>query len=517
MKLSFTMLKDYVDISLSPDQYAERMIMTGTGVEGVEDLSAEIANVVVGKVLTCEPVEGSDHLHVCMVDVGGEAPLQIVCGAPNVTVGILVPVALAGAHLPGGLKIKKGKLRGVLSEGMLCAATELKVPTDLYPSVGDEGLLIFQEEYPLGADVRPLLGIDDVSVDFEILANRPDCLCALGIARETAAVLKTELKLPPLTVQEAGGDINNEVSVKVEDDQLCPRYVARVIQNVRPAPSPLWLRKYLHSAGIRSINNIVDITNFIMVEYGHPMHAFDLDKVRGKEIIVRKAREGETLTTLDGTERILRPGDLLICDQEGPTGLAGIMGGEESEITESTRTVMFECASFDRTAIRLTGRALGMRTESSGRFERGVAPETAWDAMQRACAMVNQLDAGDVVSGAIDLYPSPKAPQVITASVRRIQNRAGVDIPAEAMRDILIRLGFGVITQQGRSCPTFRMLPFLIQPFIQQFLQKLIYLAFQWNFTKNTGSAVTAFTEPVISMLPGKRPKCWGFRWTRLI
>ena len=444
MKLSLKTLRDYVDIPVSVEEYTEKMIRTGTAVEGAEHLGAEIENVVVGRVLTCENVEGSDHLHLCTVDVGGEAPLQIVCGAPNVGVGKLVPVALDGAKLPGGMKIKKGKLRGIVSEGMLCAATELKVPQDLYDSVGDEGLLIFNEDYPLGSDVRPIFGLDDTAVDFEILANRPDCLCALGIARETAAALGSNLHIPPVQVKESIGKMADEVKVSVLDSDLCPRYAARVIQNVRIAPSPAWLRQYLHAAGLRSINNIVDITNFVMLEYGHPMHAFDLSHVRGKEIIVRRAKAGEQLTTLDGIERTLRTDDLVICDKEGATGLAGIMGGEESEITEATQTVMFECASFDRTAIRLTARAMGMRTESSGRFERGVAPETVMDALERACMLVNELDAGDVASGVVDIYPAPKAPRVITASVRAIQGRSGVAIPAQDMQRILAKLCFEV-------------------------------------------------------------------------
>ncbi|MEG2315406.1 MAG: phenylalanine--tRNA ligase subunit beta, partial [Clostridia bacterium] len=347
----------------------------------------------------------------------------------------------------------------IVSEGMLCSATELKVPRELYPSIGDAGLLLFQENHPVGSDVKPILGIDDCAVDFEILANRPDCLCALGIARETAAALGTSFHAPKAQVKEAGGDIRDEVSVRVEDAALCPRYAARVIKNVRIAPSPMWLRKYLHAAGLRAINNIVDITNFIMLEYGHPMHAFDLSKVRGGKIIVRRAHEGERLTTLDGVERALRTSDLVICDEQGATGLAGIMGGEESEITEGTTNVMFECASFDRTAVRLTSRALGMRTESSGRFERGVSPATVMDALNRACALVNELDAGDVVSGALDLYPAPKPEQVIEASVRRIQSRAGVEIPAEAMVEILTRLQFRVTLDGDHltaAVPAFR-------------------------------------------------------------
>lgn len=442
MKLAMNMIRQYAEIPVTPQEYAERMIMTGTAVEGVEDIAQGMDKVVVGRVLTCEDVEGT-HLHQCTVDVGGEEPLHIVCGAPNVAAGVLAPVALDGAHLPGGVKIKKGKLRGMISEGMICSATELKVPQELYPSVGDEGILLFREDYPVGSDVRPILGIDDTAVDFEILANRPDCLCALGIARETAAALNTEFKAPQITVQEAGGDIHNEVKVSVEAPDLCPRYAARVIKNVRIKPSPMWLRKYLHGAGLRSINNIVDITNYVMIEYGHPMHAFDLSKVRGREIIVRRAHEGETLTTLDGNERALRTDDLVICDRERATGLAGVMGGEESEILDGTTDVMFECAVFDRTAIRLTSRAHGMRTEASGRFERGVACGTVIEAINRACELVNQLDAGDVVSGLIDLYPNPRPRQTITASVSRIQERAGVDIPPEAMVEILRKLQFG--------------------------------------------------------------------------
>lgn len=458
MKLPMSLLRDYVEIPVTAKEYENRMIMTGTAVEGLEDIGAEIDRVVVGRVLTCEDVEGT-HLHQCTVDVGEEAPLHIVCGAPNVAAGILAPVALDGSTLPGGVKIKKGKLRGMVSEGMLCAATELGVPADLYPNVGDAGLLIFQEEYPVGSDVKPILGLDDTIVDFEILANRPDCLCALGVARETAAALGTEFHAPDVTVREAGGSIGDEISIRVEDSDLCPRYAARVIRNVRVASSPMWLRKYLHGAGLRSINNIVDITNFVMIEYGHPMHAFDLSKVRGRQIIVRRAHEGETLTTLDGEQRALRTDDLVICDEERATGLAGIMGGEESEIVQGTTDVMFECASFDRTGIRLTGRALGMRTEASGRFERGVSPVTVMDALNRACMLVNLLDAGDVVGGCFDHYPNPIQPQVVTASVARIAERSGVNIPAEAMVDILTRLFFTVKRDGDRltaTVPAFR-------------------------------------------------------------
>jgi len=443
MKLPLSLLKDYVEIPIAAEAYAQRMIMTGTGVESIERPGSEIQNVVVGRVLTCEHVQGT-HLTQCTVDVGQEQPLNIVCGAPNVAAGILAPVALDGATLPGGHVIKKGKLRGMVSEGMLCSAPELNIPQELYPSIGDAGLLVFHEEYPVGMDIKPIVGLDDAIIDFEILANRPDCMCALGIARETAAALNTSFLAPPITVKESGGDINSEVKVSVLDPDLCPRYTARVIKNVRIASSPKWLRKYLAGAGLRSINNIVDITNFVMIEYGHPMHAFDLSKVRGREIIVRRAKDGETLRTLDDVERSFTPADLLICDAEGATGIGGVMGGEESEITETTKEVMFECASFDRTSIRLTSRAQGMRTDASAHFERGVSPYTTMDAVNRACMLVDMLDAGDVVNGCIDIYPNPVEIKPVTASVKRICERSGVEIPAATMVEILEKLQFKV-------------------------------------------------------------------------
>ena len=444
MKVSMKWLKEYADIPMTAEEYESRMIMTGTGVEGTDFLGEELENVVVGKVLTCRDHENSDHLHVCTVDVGESEPLQIVCGAPNVKEGLLVPVAKIGAKLPGGHVIKKGKLRGVESQGMLCSGPEIGVPVELYPSVGDAGLLIFNEEYPLGTDVRTIFGLDDTVIDFEILANRPDCLCVWGVARETAAAMGTELKLPEIKVQEVGEDIADYAKVEVLENKLCTRYAAKVVKNVRVAPSPAWLRQYLHACGMRSINNIVDITNFVMLETGHPMHAFDLDKVEGRHIIVRKAKAGETLTTLDSKEYSLPETALMICDEVKPTGFAGIMGGEESEITESTKTILFECAAFDRTSIRLTSRALGIRTESSGRFERGVNEKTVMDALLRACQMVNELDAGDVVSGVIDVYPNPMKPVTLKVSCKNICIRAGVEVAPEDMKKILEKLLFTV-------------------------------------------------------------------------
>lgn len=444
MKIPMQWIREYADIPVSAEEYQNKMIMIGNGVEGYEVQGAEVENVVVGRVLTCEPHPDSDHLHVTTVDVGEGEPLQIVCGAPNCEAGILVPVAKIGARLPGGIKIKKGKLRGVASEGMLCGGDELGVPVEVYPHVGEKGLLIFQEDYPLGSDVKPILGMDDTVMDFEVLANRPDCLSVWGIARETAVACGTAFHEPEIAVQECDGDIHDYVKVEVQDTDLCPRYIARVIKDVRVGPSPMWLRKYLHGAGMRSINNVVDITNFIMLETGHPMHAFDLDMVEGRHIIVRKAVQGEHITTLDGKQHNLTPGQLVICDASKPSCVAGIMGGEESEITEKTHTMMFECAVFDRAATRITSRSLGIRTESSGRFEKGVSVKTAMKAMQRACQMINELDAGDVVSGIIDIYPQPAPKQMVTGSCQRIAHRTGVDIPAEDIVRILESLHFGV-------------------------------------------------------------------------
>lgn len=442
MKVPMSWLKEYVDIPVSAEKYQDEMIMHGTGIEGLADLGEAVTGVVVGRVLSVRDHENSDHLHVCMVDVGEEEALQIVCGAPNVAKDQLVPVARVGALLPGGIKIKKGKLRGVVSQGMICSGPEIGVPVELYPSVGDEGILVFNEDYPLGADVRPIVGIDDIVVDFEILANRPDCQCVWGVARESAATMKTTFNKPEIKVDTVAGDMEDFVHIDVLDKELCPRYCARVVKNVKIGPSPMWLRKALHGAGIRSINNIVDITNYVMLETGQPMHAFDLSKVRDAHIIVRRANEGETIVTLDGKERDLTTDMLMIADQTRATGIAGVMGGEESEIMEGTTCVMFESAAFNRTSIRLTSRALGLRTEASGRFEKGVCPANSREAVDRACQLVNDLDAGEIIEDVFDFYPDKIEPKTIMASVERINRRIGVKIDGDKMVEILSGLDF---------------------------------------------------------------------------
>ena len=450
MKVPMQWLKQYTDVPVSAQAFQDAMINHGTGVEGLEDQNEAVQNVVVGKILSVRKHENSDHMVICSIDVGEAEPLQIVTGAPNVHEGDLVPVAKVGAVLPNGVKIKKGKLRGVDSFGMCCSGPELNVPEYLYPSVGDKGLLIFHEDYAPGTDVRSILGVDDTIVDFEILANRPDCLSVWGVAREAAATLGTTFNKPEIKVETVPGKMSDFVSIEVRDTDLCPRYCARVVKNIKIGPSPMWMRKALNAAGVRAINNIVDITNYVMLETGHPMHAFDLAKVKEQHVIVRRAYEGEKIVTLDGKERDLTTDMLMIADQTNATGIAGVMGGEESEITEETTTVMFEIAAFDRSNIRLTTRALGMRTEASGRFERGVCAATCREAADRACQLVNLLGCGEVIEDVFDCYPNPKPQTVVEASVARINRRIGMEIPGETMAKILTSLHMDVTLDGDR-------------------------------------------------------------------
>ena len=460
MKVPMKWLKEYVDINMPAEEYASKMVMTGTAVEGVEKTGAQFDKVVVGYVVSCVDHPNSDHLHICMVDVGEAEPIQIICGAPNVRAGMRVAAALDGAHLPGG-KIKKGKMRGEVSCGMLCSGPELDVPAGLYPHIGDEGIIEIFEEVEPGTDVKEVFGLGDDIVDFEILANRPDCLSVWGLARESSAVLEEHFVMPEIAVEESGaGSFDDYAKVEVLDDEACPRYCARVITDVKIGPSPKWMREYLYGAGVRPINNIVDITNFVMLETGHPMHAFDLSKVKDQTIVVRRARPGERLTTLDGKTHVLDESMLVIADRENATGLAGIMGGEESEIVNDTASVLFECAAFERANNRVTARKLGIRTEASGRFEKGVCPDTAMEALERACMLVNMLECGKVVPGAFDHYPNSHEPVEIDAEVGRICRRIGVDVPGEAMEDILNRLYIDTTLIDGKllhcEVPAFR-------------------------------------------------------------
>ena len=400
MNLSRNWLNEFVDLhDITDKQFNDEMTLSGSKVETIERLDESLKNVVAGKILSMEKHPDSDHMWVCQLDVGREEPVQIVTGAWNIHIGDLVPAALHKSVLPGGVKIKKGKLRGMISEGMICSGEELHVPTELYPNIEEKGILVFQEDYPLGADVKPILGIDDTAVDFEILANRPDCLCAIGIARETAASagVPLEYSAPEVHTAGDGDDISNYLSVTVKEPALCPRYTARAVKNVRIEPSPLWMRARLRACGIRPINNIVDITNYVMLEYGQPMHAFDASYISSKSIVVRRAAEGERITTLDGNVRELTTDMLCIADGEKPVALAGIMGGENSEITDKTATVILESANFSRSSIRRTSRAVGLRTDASRRYEKGIPPCTTMSAIDRACELITQLGAGTII------------------------------------------------------------------------------------------------------------------------
>ncbi|MBP3372604.1 MAG: phenylalanine--tRNA ligase subunit beta [Clostridia bacterium] len=447
MNVPLSWLKTYVKYpeDLAVADFAEAMIMSGSEVEGYEEMGQDIENVVTGRVVEMKRHEDSDHLWVCMIDVGKENLLQIVTGAQNVTVGAMVPVAMDGAVLPGGKTIKSGALRGVKSEGMLCSGEELNVDAEQFPESAVYGIWILKEDTPIGLDIRTVIGCDEVIVEFKTLANRPDCMCMAGIAREVAATFDTELTLPEISVKETDGNIADYVSVTVEDSDLCPRYCARVVKNIRLAPSPAWMQKALIGAGVRPINNVVDITNYVMLEQGQPMHAFDYSCIRGSHITVRKSAAEDVFTTLDGKEHELSMQPLCICDDEGVIGLAGIMGGLNSEITENTQTVVLESAVFNGAYLRTSARALGMRTEASARFEKGVSIKGAQVALERAAQLFEQLDAGDVVCGVIDVKPEEWTEYTFTASADAVRAHLGMDIPTDTMVEILAKLHFNPV------------------------------------------------------------------------
>ena len=375
MNLSRKWLGEFVDVDANDKEFAEIMTMAGSKVETYARLDSEIKNVVVGKVLSMTRHENSDHMWVCQVDVGKDEPVQIVTGAQNVHEGDLVPVAQHNSYLPGGVHITKGKLRGVASNGMLCSLKELGLTLNDFPYAIEDGIWILQEDCTVGQDINEVIGNDDTVVEFEITNNRPDCFSLIGLAREAAAAFNQPLRHHEPVVKGGGnGSLTDLLDVEVPAEDLCSRYTARMVRNVKIAPSPKWMRQRLRSAGVRPINNIVDITNYVMIEYGQPMHAFDYRYVKGGKIIVRRAEAGETLTTLDGNVRPLKPGMLVIADETRPVGLAGIMGGENSEIVDDTVDVVFESANFNGTSIRQTALALGMRTEASAKFEKNLDP-----------------------------------------------------------------------------------------------------------------------------------------------
>ena len=442
MKLSREWLGEYTTIGAPDKEYCDAMTMSGSKVEGWEVTGSEISRVVVGRVISMERHTNSDHMWVCKIDVGGERELQIVTGAQNVNIGDLVPVALDGSTLPGGKEIRTGKLRGELSEGMLCSLGELGLEQRDFPYAIEDGIFILEEDCLPGDDIRDVCGLNDSVVEFEITNNRPDCLSVRGLARESACTFHTPLTFAEPTVTAGHGDIHEKLSVEIKDAELCPRYTARMVKNIKIAPSPKWMRRRLRASGVRPINNIVDITNYVMLEYGQPMHAFDYACLHDGKIIVRRAEEGESLRTLDGNDHALTPGMLVIADPEGPVALAGVMGGANSEITDETTTIVFESANFLGHSIRKTAIALGMRTDASGRFEKGLDLFATVPAVDRACELVEMLGAGEVFDGTIDVLAKEPETTFIELDDKRINALLGTDIPRKFMTDTLTSLGF---------------------------------------------------------------------------
>ena len=459
MNLSRNWLSDYVDVSdIAVKDYCDRMTDTGSKVECFEELGKDIENVLVAKIVKITPHENSDHLQICQVDIGKET-VQIVTGAQNVFEGAIVPAAIPVAKLPGDITIKAGKLRGVESNGMLCSMGELGLTEHDMPGKDPNGILILDEEYAdkLGMDICDALMLKDTVVEFEITSNRPDCLSVIGLARESAVSFGKEFKnrTPVVKGTNDGDSIKNHLSVAIDAPDLCQRYMARVVKNVKIQPSPLWLRMRLRASGVRPINNIVDITNYVMLEYGQPMHAFDYTCLDGSSIIVRRANDGESFMSLDDQEHILDSSMLVIADSKKAVALAGVMGGANSEIKDGTTTVVFESACFLGTSVRVTAKKNGMRTESSARFEKGLDPENCFAGLERACELVELLGAGEVVNDIIDVYPTKAEPTALKFDANVINNFLGTDVSENEMRDILTTLEF---TFDGEKvvAPSFR-------------------------------------------------------------
>ena len=443
MNTSLSWIKAYVpDLDVTAQEYTDAMTLTGTKVEGFEKMDADLDKIVVGQIDKIEKHPDADKLIICQVNIGTES-IQIVTGAPNVKEGDKVPVVLdggrvAGGHEPGqrvagGIKIKKGKLRGVESNGMMCSIEELGSNRDMYPDAPEYGIYIFPEDTEVGADAIEVLGLHDVVFEYEITSNRVDCYSVVGIAREAAATFRKEFCPPVVTATGNDEDVNDYIKVTVKNTDLCPRYCARVVKNIKIAPSPEWMQRRLASVGIRPINNLVDITNYVMEEYGQPMHAYDLDTIANHEIIVRTAEADEKFKTLDGQERQMDEDVLMICDGEKSIGIAGIMGGENSMITDNVKTMLFEAACFDGTNIRKSSKRVGLRTDASGKFEKGLDPNNAQAAIDRACQLIEEMGAGEVVGGMVDVYGKKKEPVRVPFDPEAINNLLGTDIAEEDM------------------------------------------------------------------------------------
>ena len=467
MNTALSWIKAYVpELCVTPQEYTDAMTLTGTKVEGYECLDKNLEKIVVGQIVKIEKHPDADKLVVCQVNIGSEV-IQIVTGAPNVKEGQKVPVVLDGGKVAGGhdggplpedgIKIKKGKLRGVPSDGMMCSIEELGSSREMYPDAPEEGIYILREDAQVGADAVEVLGLHDVVFEYEITSNRVDCYSVLGIAREAAATFDKPFVAPEVPVTGNSEDIHEYLKVTVEDKDLCPRYCARMVKNIKLAPSPEWMQRRLAASGIRPINNLVDITNYVMEEYGQPMHAFDYDQIAGHEIIVKRAGDGDIFQTLDGQERKLDKEVLMINDGEKEVGIAGIMGGENSKITDDVKTMVFEAACFDGTNIRLSAKRLGLRTDASGKFEKGLDPNNAQAAINRACQLVEELGAGEVVGGIIDVYPEKREERRIPFDGEKINRLLGTDISEEEMLGYFkkLDLGFDGETREIAG-PTFR-------------------------------------------------------------
>ena len=471
MRTSLKWIKDLVPgiEDLTPQEYLDAMTLSGSKGEYYVELDKNLENIVIGQILKIEKHPDADKLVICQVNVGQEEPVQIVTGAPNVFEGAVVPVVLAGGKVAGGhdgstppeegIKIKKGKLRGVPSNGMMCSIEELGSSRDMYPDAPENGIYIFKnrDDIKPGDDAIKALGLDDAVIEYEITSNRVDCFSILGIARE-AAVTFGKPFCPPI-VEPTGNDedVNDFISVEVNDTELCPRYTARVVKNIKVGPSPEWMQRRLAAQGIRPINNIVDITNYVMEEYGQPMHAYDLSTIAGQKIIVRRAEDNEKFVTLDGQERTLDSSMLMICDAEKPVGIAGIMGGENSMITDDVDAILFEAACFDGTNIRLSGKKLGMRTDAQSKFEKGLDPNNASAAIDRACQLIEVLGCGEVVGGMVDVYGKVKEPHEIPFQPERINRLLGTDLSAEQMLDYFKSLELEYDADRNvMIIPTFR-------------------------------------------------------------
>lgn len=466
MKTSLSWIKAYVpDLDVTAQEYTDAMTLSGTKVEGFEKLDKDLEKIVIGQIEKIERHPDADKLIVCQVNIG-EQKLQIVTGAQNVREGHKVPVVLPGGRVagghdgsktPGGIKIKKGKLRGVESWGMMCSIEELGSTKEMYPDAPSDGIYILPGDAQIGASATEALGLDDVVFEYEVTSNRVDCFSVIGIAREAAATFGKTFH-PPV-VPETGNteDANAYIKVSVENAKLCPRYCARVVKNIKIAPSPQWLQRRLASVGIRPINNLVDITNYVMEEYGQPMHAYDLDTIAGGEIVVKTARDGDKFTTLDGQERNLDKDVLMICDGEKPIGIAGIMGGENSMITEQVHTVLFEAACFDGVNIRKSSKRAGLRTDASGKFEKGLDPNNAKAAVDRACQLVEEMGAGEVTGGMADVYKKVKQPVRVPFDAQKINRMLGTSIPEQEMLRYLERIGLDYdLAAKEVIAPTFR-------------------------------------------------------------